>query len=122
MDIYPANLLDLNALRHVEAVCFPQDALAVARPGSRPDLPRRGAPEGVEAGRMIGFIAGGPRPVEGFSWIATLAVCPNIADAATGARCSKPVKPGFLRRASALSVQISTKKPSACTASAMPAM
>jgi ribosomal-protein-alanine N-acetyltransferase len=32
----------------------------------------------MEAGRMIGFVAGDPRPSEGFSWIATIGVIPEF--------------------------------------------
>lgn len=76
MDIVPANLLDLNALRHVEKVCFPQDAwplfdlIAVLTFSGVIRL------KAVEGGGMVGFVAGDPRPNEGFSWIATIAVLP----------------------------------------------
>lgn len=77
MDIYPANLLDLNALRHVEAVCFPQDAWPLLDLVAVLTFPGVVRLKAVEAGRMIGFIAGDPRPAEGFSWIATLGVLPE---------------------------------------------
>jgi len=76
MDIHPANIFDLNALRHVEAVCFPQDAwpfLDLIAVLTFPGVVRL---KGVESGQMIGFIAGDPRPGEGFSWVATLGILP----------------------------------------------
>jgi ribosomal protein S18 acetylase RimI-like enzyme len=77
MEIISASLLDLNALRHVEKVCFPQDAwpmfdlIAVLTFSGVVRL------KAVENGQMIGFIAGDPRPNEGFSWVATLGVLPE---------------------------------------------
>ena len=77
MEIHPANILDLNALRHVETVCFPQDAwpfLDLIAVLTFPGVIRLKA---VEDGQMIGFIAGDPRPGEGFSWIATVGILPE---------------------------------------------
>jgi ribosomal protein S18 acetylase RimI-like enzyme len=78
MEILSANFLDLNALSKLEHVCFGRDAwpfldlLAVL---TFPDVVRLKA---VEAGEMIGFVAGDPRPAEGFSWIATIGVAPEF--------------------------------------------
>ncbi len=77
MDIFPASLFDLNALRRLEHACFKQDAwslfdlIAVL---TFPDVVRLKA---VENGQMVGFIAGDPRPSQGFSWIATIGVLPE---------------------------------------------
>jgi ribosomal-protein-alanine N-acetyltransferase len=76
-EIQPATLRDLRELRHVERTCFPKDAwplidlLAVL---SWPDVVRLKA---VEAGRMVGFIAGDPHPSENMAWIATVGVLPE---------------------------------------------
>jgi ribosomal-protein-alanine N-acetyltransferase len=77
MQILPANLLDLNALRHVEQICFPKDAwplLDLIAVLSFPGVVRLKV---VENERMIGFVAGDPRPAEGFSWIATIGILPE---------------------------------------------
>jgi ribosomal protein S18 acetylase RimI-like enzyme len=77
MEIIPATLRDLNALRKLERVCFEKDSwplfdlIAVL---TFPDVVRLKA---VEGDKMIGFIAGDPRPSQGFSWIATVAVLPE---------------------------------------------
>jgi len=77
MDILPSSIFDLNALRKLEQACFNQDAwslfdlIAVL---SFPDVVRLKA---VEAGQMVGFVAGDPRPSQGFSWIATIGVLPE---------------------------------------------
>lgn len=77
MEIISASIRDLNALRKLEGVCFEKDAwplfdlIAVL---TFPDVVRLKA---VEDDRMIGFVAGDPRPSQGFSWIATIAVLPE---------------------------------------------
>jgi ribosomal-protein-alanine N-acetyltransferase len=76
MDILPASLLDLSALRKLETACFEKDAwpfldlLAVL---SFPEVIRL---KGVEDNQMIGFVAGDPRPRDGWAWIATIGVHP----------------------------------------------
>jgi ribosomal-protein-alanine N-acetyltransferase len=77
MDIIFASIRDLNALRKLERACFEIDSwplfdlIAVL---TFPDVVRLKA---VEEGQMIGFVAGDPRPSQGFSWIATIAVLPE---------------------------------------------
>ena len=77
MEIVPASFRDLNALRKLERICFEKDAwplfdlIAVL---TFPDVVRLKA---VEDERMVGFVAGDPRPSQGFSWIATIAVLPE---------------------------------------------
>ncbi|MFL7870847.1 MAG: GNAT family N-acetyltransferase [Anaerolineales bacterium] len=77
MEIIPATIRDLNALRKLERICFERDSwplfdlIAVL---TFPDVVRLKA---VENNRMVGFVAGDPRPSQGFSWIATIAVLPE---------------------------------------------
>jgi ribosomal protein S18 acetylase RimI-like enzyme len=77
MEILPATLRDISALRRIEKACFPKDAwplldlLAVL---SFPDVVRLKA---VEEGQMVGFIAGDLRRDEGLGWIATIGVLPE---------------------------------------------
>ena len=76
MEIVPATILDLNALRKLEKESFDRDAwplfdlMAVL---SFPDVVRLKA---VEDHHMVGFVAGDPRPRDGWGWIATIAVDP----------------------------------------------
>ncbi|MBI3168648.1 MAG: GNAT family N-acetyltransferase [Chloroflexi bacterium] len=78
MEIIPANIFDLNALRKLERESFERDAwpiidlIAVL---TFPDVVRLKA---VEDDRMIGFVAGDPRPRDGWGWIATIAVDTNF--------------------------------------------
>ena len=77
MDIISASIRDLNTLRKLERICFEKDAwslfdlIAVL---SFPDVVRLKA---VEDDLMVGFVAGDPRPSQGFAWIATIAVLPE---------------------------------------------
>jgi len=72
-----ASWWDLNALRTVEQVCFPQDAwplwdlIGVL---TLPDVVRLKA---VVDGKMVGFIAGDLRPRQKMAWIATVGVLPE---------------------------------------------
>ncbi len=77
MEIITASLLDINALNKVEHACFEKDAwpfLDLIAVLTFPDIIRLKA---MEDDHMIGFVAGDPRPSEGFSWIATIGVIPE---------------------------------------------
>lgn len=77
MEIVKASFLDLNALRKLENETFAKDAwplfdlIAVL---TLPDVIRLKA---VEDDQMVGFIAGDPRPRDGWGWVATIAVDPR---------------------------------------------
>ncbi|HNH27364.1 MAG TPA: GNAT family N-acetyltransferase, partial [Anaerolineales bacterium] len=78
MEIIPANILDLTALRKLEKESFDRDAwpmidlIAVLTFSNVVRL------KAMENGNMIGFVAGDPRPRDGWGWIATIAVDSNF--------------------------------------------
>jgi len=77
MEIEIASIRDLAALRRLEHACFEKDAwplLDLIAVLTWPDVIKLKA---VEAGEMVGFVAGDPRPSEGASWIATIGVDPR---------------------------------------------
>jgi len=77
MEILPATLRDLSGLRRVEQACFPKDAwplLDLMAVLTWPEVVRLKA---MEAGQMIGFVAGDPRPGQNVDWIATIGVLPE---------------------------------------------
>lgn len=84
MEIVKASIRDLNALRKLEQVSFDKDAwplfdlIAVL---TFPDVVRLKA---VEDSQMVGFIAGDPRPRDGWGWIATIAVDPRYRQKGIG--------------------------------------
>ena len=74
MEIMPASLLDLGALRKLERESFDRDAWPLVDLMAVlifPDVIRFKA---VEDRQMVGFVAGDPRPREGWGWVATIAV------------------------------------------------
>jgi ribosomal protein S18 acetylase RimI-like enzyme len=78
MEILPASLRDLGALRIIEKACFPKDAwplLDLIAVLTWPDVVRLKAVEGTQ---MVGFIAGDPRPSTQVAWIASVGVLPEF--------------------------------------------
>ena len=86
MEIVTASILDLNALRKLENESFGKDAwplfdlIAVLTFSEVIRL------KAVEDGQMVGFVAGDPRPRDGWGWIATIAVDPRYQAARHRAR------------------------------------
>ena len=77
MEIQPANILDLGALRRLEEACFDKDAwpfLDLIAVLTWPEMIRLKA---VDSGEMIGFVAGDPRSSDGTAWISTIGVDPR---------------------------------------------
>jgi ribosomal protein S18 acetylase RimI-like enzyme len=77
MEIQPASIRDLGALRRLERACFDQDAwplLDLMAVLTWPDVIRLKA---VDHDEMVGFVAGDPRPSQGAIWIATIGVDPD---------------------------------------------
>lgn len=77
MEIQPASLRDLGALRRLENACFEKDAwplLDLIAVLTWPDVIRLKA---VDHAELIGFVAGDPRRSEGANWIATIGVDPR---------------------------------------------
>lgn len=83
--IVPANWLDLGALRHLEQICFPQDAwplLDLIAILTAPGILRLKA---THNGKMIGFIATETKPRDPTAWIATIGVLPEYRRRGIGA-------------------------------------
>jgi ribosomal protein S18 acetylase RimI-like enzyme len=77
MEIQPASIRDLGALRRLERASFDKDAwplLDLMALLTLPDIIRLKA---VDQGEMIGFVAGDSRPSQGVAWIATIVVDPS---------------------------------------------
>lgn len=78
MEITNASLRDINSLRKLEHACFDKDAwpfLDLIAVLTFSDVIRLKA---MMDGQMVGFIAGDPRPRDGWAWIATLGVDPHF--------------------------------------------
>lgn len=85
-EIIPATLRDLNSLRHLEKVCFPQDAWALFDLAAVLTFPNVIRLKALHEREMIGFVAGDPRPSQDFSWIATIGVLPDYQRQGIGRR------------------------------------
>jgi ribosomal-protein-alanine N-acetyltransferase len=77
MDIQSASLLDLGALRRLEHACFGKDAWPLFDLVAVLTWPEIIHLKAVEQGNLIGFVAGDPRPSQGYAWIATIGVDPQ---------------------------------------------
>lgn len=75
--IEPATWRDLTALRHLEQVCFPQDAWPIWDLIGVLTFPNVVRLKATAEGRLVGFIAADIRRTENLAWIATLAVLPE---------------------------------------------
>ena len=78
MEIQAANLIDLAALRKLENVCFEKDAWPILDLIAVLTLPEVIRLKAVEAGEMIGFVAGDTRHSNGAAWISTIGVDPRF--------------------------------------------
>lgn len=77
MEIIAASIFDLNSLRRIEQACFEKDAwpvLDLIAVLTFPDVIRLKA---VVDNQMVGFVAGDPRPRDGWAWISTIGVHPD---------------------------------------------
>jgi len=77
MEILPASLRDLGALRTLEHACFDRDAWSLLDLVAVLTFPEVVRLKAVLDSRMVGFAAGDPRASQGFAWIATIGVHPD---------------------------------------------
>lgn len=75
-EILPAKWRDLNALRQLEKICFPEDAWPLLDLIAVLALPSVVRFKAVIADQMIGFIAGDKKS-SSLGWIATIGVLPE---------------------------------------------
>lgn len=77
MEIIHANILDINPLRKLEKACFEKDAWSIFDLVAVLTFPEVIRLKAMADDQMVGFIAGDPRPRDGWGWIATVAVDPR---------------------------------------------
>ena len=76
MELQPATIRDLSALRKLEKACFEKDAWPVLDLIAVLTWPEVIRIKAVDEGTMVGFIAGEPRSSKKEFWIAQIAVDP----------------------------------------------
>jgi ribosomal-protein-alanine N-acetyltransferase len=85
VSIEPATWRDLNALRALEQVCFPQDAWPLLDLIGVLALPNVIRLKAQDDGKMVGFVAADIRRSQGLAWIATIGVLPEFRRRGIGA-------------------------------------
>lgn len=83
-EILPSNLRDLGALRTLERVCFGDDAWPLIDLIGVLSLPGIVRLKAVLGEKMVGFIAGDPKPWEEQGWITTVGVHPDLRQRGIG--------------------------------------
>ncbi|MBL8100833.1 MAG: GNAT family N-acetyltransferase [Anaerolineales bacterium] len=78
MEITKATILDLNALRKLEKESFAKDAWPLLDLIAVLTFPNVIRFKAMDDNQMVGFIAGDPRPNDGWGWVATIAVDPRF--------------------------------------------
>ena len=84
--IEPAAWRDLNALRHLEKICFPRDVWPLFDLVGVLTFPGVVRLKAIHAGKMVGFIAADVRRHEDLAWISTLGVLPEFRRQGLGSR------------------------------------
>jgi ribosomal-protein-alanine N-acetyltransferase len=110
MEIQPASLRDLGALRRLENACFDKDAwplLDLVAVLTWPDVIRLKA---TENGEMVGFVAGDPRPSQHTGWIATIGVDPRYQHRGIGRALLRACEEQFRFPRAKLTVRMSNEK------------
>lgn len=109
IEIIPATIRDLNALRQLEKICFPEDAWSLFDLAAVLTYPGVIRLKAVDDGKMVGFIAGDPRRAQGFSWIATVGVLPDYRRQGIGRRLLRLCEEQLPTTRVRLSVRISNE-------------
>src|SRR5690606_14337791 len=78
MEITKANIFDLNALHKLEKEGFANDAWPLLDLFAVLTFPNVIRFKAVEDNLMVGFVAGDPRPNDGWGWVATIVVDPRF--------------------------------------------
>lgn len=110
MEIQPASIRDLGALRRLENACFGKDAWPIfdlVAVLTWSDIIRLKA---VENGEMVGFVAGDPRPSQGAGWIATIGVDPSYQHRGIGRALLRACEARMNFPRSKLTVRLSNDK------------
>jgi ribosomal-protein-alanine N-acetyltransferase len=107
--VEPATWRDLNQLRIIEKICFPQDAWPLWDLIGVLTLPNVVRLKAVSDTRMVGFIAGDLRPSDHMAWIATVGVLPEYRGRGVGTALMKACEDQLSIATIRLSVRLSNE-------------
>lgn len=109
MEIQPATIRDLGALRKLSKACFEKDAWPVLDLIAVLTWPEVIRIKAMEDGMMIGFVAGEPRASKKEFWIATIAVDPRYQRQGIGRKLLRACEEQAKLRQLKLTVRISNQ-------------
>jgi ribosomal-protein-alanine N-acetyltransferase len=107
--ILPATWRDLNAVRHIEIVCFPQDAWPIWDIIGVLTLPNVVRLKAMVDSLTVGFLAADLRQSEKTAWIATIGVLPEYRRGGIGADLLKTCEASVTLPRLRLNVRISNE-------------
>ena len=105
--VTPATWHDLNAVRRIEAVCFPRDAWPIWDIIGVLALPNIVRFKAICDSQIVGFIAGDLRPAEKLAWIATIGVLPEYRSRGIGTSLLQACEAGTRMPRLRLNVRVS---------------
>lgn len=107
--IEPATWRDLNALRHLEQICFPQDAWPLWDLIGVLTFSNVFRIKATSNGQMVGFIAADLHRSENLAWIATVGVLPEYRRQGIGSALLVAVEEQIGVSSIRLSVRVSNR-------------
>jgi ribosomal protein S18 acetylase RimI-like enzyme len=107
--IETATWRDLNQLRYIEKICFPQDLWPLWDLIGVLTFPNVVRLKAIVDDQMVGFIAGDLRPSERMAWIATVCVLPEFRGRGVGTALMKACEGRLGLPAVRLSVRLSNQ-------------
>lgn len=103
--ILPSSFRDIRAVRALEKACFRRDAWGYGELIFVYGAFGAVRLKAVADGHLIGFVAGEPRPGEGFAWISTIGVHPNYQQRGIGSRLLAQCETGLTESCIKLTVR-----------------
>lgn len=110
IQIEPATLWDLSAVRELERVCFPQDAWPLLEMVGVLSLPTILRWKALDGERLVAFVAADVRRSQNLAWIATIAVHPDYRRQGLGSRLMALAEESVDTRAMRLSARASNRE------------
>ena len=108
--IETATLWDLNAIRELERVCFPQDAWPLLEMVGVLSLPSVLRWKALDGEQLVAFVAADVRRSQDVAWIATISVHPDYRRQGLGSRLMNLAEESVGTKAMRLSARASNRE------------